>query len=98
MEAKVDLFLNQKRFSFEGTKCLVGVSGGPDSLALLNYLLTKQQELNFSLVVGHLDHMFRGSESFEDARFVKLFCEARNIPFEMEQINVPEYMKKTGRS
>jgi tRNA(Ile)-lysidine synthase len=98
MEARVDRFLNKKKFSFEGTKCLVGVSGGPDSIALLNYLLTKQQEKNFSLVVGHLDHMFRGYESFEDAKFVKHFCEIRNIPFKMEQINVPEYMEKTGKS
>ena len=47
MEIKVDRFLKQKGFAFEAKKILVGVSGGADSLALLNYLLNKQQEQNF---------------------------------------------------
>lgn len=98
MEAKVNRFLKQKRFTFKGKKVLVGVSGGPDSLALLNYLLNKQKEQHFSLVVGHLDHMFRGTESYEDAKFVEQFCETRRIPFKMKRINVPEYIDKTGKS
>ena len=75
MEIKVDRFLKQKGFAFEAKKILSGVSGGADSLALLNYLLNKQQEQNFSLVVAHVDHMFRGHESVEDAKFVERYCE-----------------------
>ncbi len=84
MEMKVDRFLKQKGFAFEAKKILIGVSGGADSLALLNYLLNKQQEQNFSLVVGHVDHMFRGHESVEDAKFVEYYCETRKIPFKMK--------------
>ena len=73
MEIKVDHFLKQKGFAFEAKKILIGVSGGADSLALLNYLLNKQQEQNFSLVACHVDHMFRGHESVEDAKFVEYF-------------------------
>ena len=65
-------------------KYLIGVSGGADSLALLNYLLNKQQEQNFSLVACHVDHMFRGHESVEDAKFVEHYCETRKIPFKMK--------------
>ena len=54
MEIKVDRFLKQKGFAFEAKKILIGVSGGADSLALLNYLLNKQQEQNFSLVAAML--------------------------------------------
>ena len=98
METKVERFLKQKGFAFEAKKILVGVSGGADSLALLNYLLNKQQEQNFSLVVGHVDHMFRGHESVEDAKFVEHYCETRKIPFKMKTINVPQYMEITGKS
>ena len=72
MEVKVDQFLEQRGFTFTGKRVLIGVSGGPDSLALLNYLLNKQQDL--FLIVGHLDHMFRGEESIQDAKFVEQFC------------------------
>ena len=98
MEMKVDRFLKQKGFAFEAKKILIGVSGGADSLALLNYLLNKQQEQNFSLVVAHVDHMFRGHESVEDAKFVEHYCETRKIPFKMKRINVPQYMEITGKS
>ncbi|WP_428910347.1 tRNA lysidine(34) synthetase TilS [Niallia sp. Krafla_26] len=96
MEVKVDQFLKQKGFAFSGKRILVGVSGGPDSLALLNYLLKKQQD--FFLFVGHVDHMFRGEESFQDAKFVEEFCQKNKIPFTMKRMNVPKYMKETGKS
>lgn len=48
----------------------MGVSGGPDSLALLYYLLEKRAEKQLEIVVAHVDHMFRGDESHEDLQFV----------------------------
>jgi tRNA(Ile)-lysidine synthase len=58
---------------------LIGVSGGRDSIALLN-LLT-----NFGytkLVVCHLNHQLRGRESLRDARFVEKI--ARSLQFDCE--------------
>ena len=43
-----------------GDKVLVGVSGGPDSLALLHILWRLREELDLELMVAHLDHMLRG--------------------------------------
>ena len=60
IEEKVKNFLKQKNFSLKEKRLLVGVSGGPDSLALLNFLWEQQQQLNFYMVVAHVDHMFRG--------------------------------------
>ncbi|MCM2535566.1 tRNA lysidine(34) synthetase TilS [Neobacillus pocheonensis] len=54
--------------------------------------------MNLSIVVAHVDHMFRGQESFEDAMFVKDYCEQYTIPFEMTRINVPELIEQTGKS
>lgn len=98
LEAKVASFLNQHSFEIENKKMVVGVSGGPDSLALLHYLWKKKDKNNLSIVVAHVDHMFRGQESFEDAMFVKNYCEQKGIPFEMEQINVPEIIEKTKKN
>jgi tRNA(Ile)-lysidine synthase len=51
-----------------------------------------------TLVVAHVDHMFRGQESYEDALFVKAFCEQNTLPFEMTRVNVPEIIESTGKS
>ncbi|MCQ6276734.1 tRNA lysidine(34) synthetase TilS [Bacillus sp. V3B] len=98
VEEKIESFLKNKKFTLTGKRLLVGVSGGPDSLALLNYLWEKQSQHHFYFVVAHVDHMFRGTESFNEAKFVEQYCEDRKIPFRMTRINVPEYMKKTGKS
>jgi tRNA(Ile)-lysidine synthase len=98
LEAKVGAILERHLFSLKNKKIVVGVSGGPDSLALLHYLQGQKEKQQLSLIVAHVDHMFRGEESYQDALFVKDYCELLSIPFEMEQINVPEFMKQTGKS
>ena len=99
IEEKVKSFLKLKNFSLKGKRLLVGVSGGPDSLALLNFLWEEQQlHRDFYMVVAHVDHMFRGVESFNEAKFVESFCAGKGIPFRIKRINVPEYIKKTGKS
>ncbi|MEH7482296.1 tRNA lysidine(34) synthetase TilS [Neobacillus drentensis] len=98
LETKVKAFLNHQGFRLESKKIVIGVSGGPDSLALLHFLLAEQEKQNMTLVVAHVDHMFRGQESYEDAMFVKAFCEQHNLPFEMTRVNVPEIIESTGKS
>ncbi|WP_071396746.1 tRNA lysidine(34) synthetase TilS [Bacillus tuaregi] len=98
IEEKVDRFLKHKHFTLTGKRLLVGVSGGPDSLALLHLLWKKQKQQDFYLVVAHVDHMFRGMESYNEAKFVEQFCQERHIPFAMKRVNVPEYIERTGKS
>jgi tRNA(Ile)-lysidine synthase len=98
LETKVKAFLNHHAFSLASKKIVIGVSGGPDSLALLHFLLAEKEKQNMTLVVAHVDHMFRGQESYEDAMFVKDFCEQNAIPFEMTRVNVSEIMESTGKS
>lgn len=54
----------------------VGVSGGMDSMALLNYL----KENGINIVAIHVNHKLRGEESDRDEKFVKSYCEDNNIP------------------
>jgi tRNA(Ile)-lysidine synthase len=98
LETKVMTFLERHSFLLNHKAIVVGVSGGPDSLALLHFLRGQREKRNLSIVAAHVDHMFRGEESFQDALFVKSYCEQYSIPFEMEQINVPKIMAQTGQS
>jgi tRNA(Ile)-lysidine synthase len=98
VESKVEALLKRHSFTLENKSIVVGVSGGPDSLALLHYLWGKREKETLSIAVAHVDHMFRGQESLDDALYVKQFCERYEIPFEMARINVPEIMEQTGKS
>jgi len=95
LEAKVAAFLERHSFTLVNKKLVIGVSGGPDSLGLLHYMWSQRKKKNLSIVAAHVDHMFRGQQSLEDALFVQSFCEARSIPFEMTRINVPEIIQQT---
>ncbi len=81
-----------------GDTILVGVSGGPDSLALLHLLRRLQDPLQCRLYAGHLDHMFRGGEAEADARLVESLCRQWQVPIVMERVNVPQYIEKHGLS
>ncbi|WP_409272985.1 tRNA lysidine(34) synthetase TilS [Neobacillus sp. SCS-31] len=98
LEDKTEEILKRKSISLEGSRVLVGVSGGPDSMALLHYLWEKKKPLGMELAAAHVDHMFRGDESLDDAFFVKGFCEERGIPFAMERADVPEIIRQTGKN
>ena len=98
LELKVNDFLSRHFFSLKNKKIIVGVSGGPDSLALLHFLWGQKDKRNLSIVAAHVDHMFRGQESLDDALFVKDYCKQHDIPFEMARINIPLIMERTGNS
>lgn len=72
-----------------GQKLLVGVSGGPDSIALLHALNTVSDNIGFSLHAAHLNHSFRGSESDGDAEYVRDFTASLGIECTIEKIDVP---------
>ena len=71
-----------------GDKILVGVSGGVDSIALLHVLHLFSKTKNYDLVVAHVNHMTRGSESYVDADFVKDTAEKLGLPFFLKEIDV----------
>ena len=60
---------------------VVGVSGGPDSMCLLNLLLELKEEKRYNIVVAHINHNLR-DESDEEFEFVKKFSLDHNLLFE----------------
>jgi tRNA(Ile)-lysidine synthase len=71
-----------------GDFLLLGVSGGPDSVALLQGLLELKQELGIELAIAHLNHSARQKESDRDARFVKDLGESLKIKTWIEKVDV----------
>lgn len=61
-----------------GDKIVLGVSGGPDSVCMLDILNKLSNEFNFSIVVAHINHGLRENAKI-DEKYVKEFCEKLNI-------------------
>lgn len=72
-----------------GDTILVGVSGGPDSTALLHLLVGLRNEWGLTLVAAHLNHGFRGAEADADADYVTDLCRALDVLCISERIDVP---------
>lgn len=98
--AKCDGMLDKVRRTIEkfemlkqGDRVLVAVSGGVDSIVLLQALYELRDELSISLAVAHLDHRLR-TDSHEDARFVKKRAEELGLPIVLKAVNVAAFIKK----
>ena len=64
-----------------GQRVLVGVSGGLDSVVLLDLLVEAGALFGIQLEVAHFDHGLRGNESTQDAQFVRELAATRGLPF-----------------
>ncbi|MGM9927985.1 MAG: tRNA lysidine(34) synthetase TilS [Bacillus sp. (in: firmicutes)] len=98
LEEKAQYAIKKHHLLSKGDRLLLGVSGGPDSLALLHYLYSIRKQYSLELTVAHMDHMFRGQQSYDEYLFVKAFCTERGIPFEGIQVDVPKYIEQTGKT
>lgn len=97
MIKKVKKTIDKYRLLEENDKILVAVSGGPDSITLLNILY----ELGYQLVVAHVNHGIRENAE-QDEKYVKKFCHSRNIPcfvkhVKLKEINSSMTLEELGR-
>lgn len=72
----------ENNFTFhKDDRIVVGCSTGPDSMALVDMLLKIRDKYNLYLIIAHVNHNVR-KESYEEAEFMKKYCEDNNIVFE----------------
>ena len=71
---------------------VIAVSGGPDSMALLNLLNVIKKEKNIKIICAHVNHNLR-KESKAEAKMVKDYCTQKNIIYEYMEIK--EYKGNT---
>ena len=97
MEEKVLETIKKYNLIESGDKLVLGVSGGPDSICMLNVLWNIKNKINFNFVVAHINHQIR-EEAILDEQYVKSFCEKLNINCYIKRIEVEKYAhnKKMG--
>ena len=89
MENKVLETINENKLIESGDKLVLGVSGGPDSIAMLYILneIRKSKKINFEIIVAHINHMIR-EEANDDEKFVKENCEKMGVKYFSKRIDV----------
>lgn len=82
-----------------GVKTLaVALSGGADSVALLNVLLEIKDDYNLEVFAAHYNHMLRGKESDSDEAFVKSLCQKLGVRVVVGSGDVSAYAKENHKS
>lgn len=70
---------------------VVGVSGGPDSVALLHILLKLSSKYSLKLGVAHLNHSLRQDDSDQEADFVSALAKKFNLSCYLEKVDIRKY-------
>ena len=74
----------------ENDSVIIALSGGADSVTLLNVLYSLIEKYNITLYAAHLNHGIRGAEADNDEKFCKILCENYNIKLFVKHIDVPK--------
>lgn len=68
-----------------GSRVVVALSGGADSVALLVALAEAATRLGIEVVAGHYNHRLRGPEADADETFVRCLCARLRVPLAVER-------------
>ena len=83
----------------DGDKIVLGVSGGPDSICMLDNLreVKEEQIIEFEIYVAHINHMIR-EEAIDDEKYVQEYCKKYNIECFVKRADVQKIAseKKIG--
>lgn len=80
MKESYDFLLNDVGIK-ENDTIVMGISGGPDSMALFSLLLKIRKNINIKLVCAHVNHNVR-KVSAKEKEFIEDYCEYKNVVFE----------------
>ena len=70
-------------------RIVCGVSGGPDSICMLDILrrIREEKQISFDIIVCHINHLIR-EEATADEQYVENYCKKYQIPFFIKRIDV----------
>jgi len=81
-----------------GETVLVGISGGPDSTALLHALVELRPRLRCRVRACHVHHGLRGADADADAEQAKQLARALRVPFTQHRAEVRSLAQRRGLS
>jgi tRNA(Ile)-lysidine synthase len=80
-----------------GSRVVVGLSGGADSVCLLHVLLRLRKEYSLDIRAVHVNHGIRGAEADADESFVSQICRELGVELDIYRYNAPEEAARMRR-
>jgi tRNA(Ile)-lysidine synthase len=79
---------------------IIGLSGGPDSVSLVNILhqINQRYKMNWRIIPAHLNHQIRGRKSDNDERFAVKMARQLDLPIYVTRRNIPVLSKRRKQS
>ncbi|MDD7340288.1 MAG: tRNA lysidine(34) synthetase TilS [Eubacteriales bacterium] len=87
-------FIEENNLIEKGDSIVSAVSGGSDSVFMLEMLLAIKDDYNLKIIVSHVNHGLRGAEAQRDEDFVKRLAEKNGLIYEVEHIDMAGYAKE----
>ena len=93
------LNINKKYNLIESNDIIVvGFSGGPDSVFLVEMLKKLQHFFNFKIYLVHINHLLRGEDADSDENFSFEYAKKNNLEIFIKRIPVKEIVKEVGKT
>jgi len=86
-------YSRRRRLIEERNKIIAAVSGGVDSVVLLDLLAREVESFGLTVVVAHFNHQLRGDESDGDEQHVTQLARHYGFEYYVERANTAEYAK-----
>ena len=94
MLSSIQEFIESNKLFSKTDQLLVAVSGGIDSVVLLQSL----HQLGYSLTIAHCNYQLRGEESDGDEAFVRKLAESLGVPIHVIHFQTAEIAKQSNES
>lgn len=85
---------DNKLFDTKNDRVLLAVSGGVDSMVMLDLFIRS----NYNFAIAHCNFHLRGEESLRDEYFVRKFAQTNNIQIFVQEFDTYSYMEKEKKS
>ena len=93
------LNINKKYNLIENNDTIVvGFSGGPDSVFLVEMLKKLKNFINFKIYLVHINHLLRGEDADSDEKFSIEYAKTNNLEIFIKRIPVKEIAKEVGKT
>ncbi len=96
MICKVRQAVEKYNMPIKNKTVVVGLSGGADSMSLLNVLLELKDEYGISLIACHINHGIRGENADRDEAFVRAECEKLGVELHVLHADIPRLAAESG--
>lgn len=87
-------YIKENKMCSPRDKILLGVSGGVDSMVMMDLFLQK----NYRIGVAHCNFQLRGAESEDEQKFVERVTKQKKIPFYTKKFNTEDFARENSMS